>query len=51
MHSFFCKPSNQDNILSETIYGKKILPSIKFKNIIATQFHPEKVVGAESLKI
>ena len=53
VHSFFCKPSNQDNILSETIYGKKkFCSSIKFKNLIATQFHPEKsgLQGIEFLK-
>eukprot|EP00924_Labyrinthula_sp_SR-Ha-C_P012765 maker-scaffold_78-snap-gene-0.7-mRNA-1 protein AED:0.01 eAED:0.01 QI:47/1/1/1/0.66/0.5/4/222/552 len=45
VHSF-CVPnvnSIQDNVLTTTEYGKvSYVSSITFKNLIATQFHPEK---------
>ena len=51
VHSYYVKPENKNIILSETIYGnKKYCSSIKFKNIFASQFHPEKS-GKIGLKI
>jgi imidazole glycerol-phosphate synthase subunit HisH len=51
VHSYYVKPENKNIILSETLYGnKKYCSSIKFKNIFASQFHPEKS-GKIGLKI
>ena len=45
VHSYFVKLEDQKQILSETQYGNlKFCSSLKYKNIYATQFHPEKVV-------
>ena len=37
-------------ITSYTYYGNKICSSIEYKNIFATQFHPEKS-GDDGIKI
>ena len=53
VHSYYCKPSDKKNIISKTVYGKnKFCSSIQNKNIIATQFHPEKsgIQGIRLLK-
>mgnify|MGYP001223271980 CR=1 FL=1 len=43
IHSLFCKPKDEKIILSNTIYKNiKFCSSILTKNILATQFHPEK---------
>jgi len=43
VHSYYCMPSDSENILGKTKYGEIEFCSIAFKdNIIATQFHPEK---------
>lgn len=43
VHSYFCKPDNKEDILTYTNYGKyNFVSSILKKNVIATQFHPEK---------
>ena len=43
VHSYFCKPDNKEDILTYTNYGEyNFVSSILKKNIIATQFHPEK---------
>ena len=40
------------DIVSSSFYGEKFIASIEFKNIFATQFHPEKShdIGLEVLK-
>jgi glutamine amidotransferase len=50
VHSYECVPLNKDLITSYTNYGNKICSSIENKNIIATQFHPEKS-GVNGIKI
>lgn len=43
IHSFYCLPQNKNLITSYFNYGKnKICSSFHLKNIIGTQFHPEK---------
>lgn len=43
VHSYYCSPENQQDILTYTNYGNyNFVSSILKKNIIATQFHPEK---------
>ncbi len=43
VHSYFVVPENPDIILASTQYGEqKYCSSIKYNNIFATQFHPEK---------
>ncbi len=50
VHSYYAIPEN-DCILSKTSYGSvEFCSSIQFKNIYATQFHPEKS-GKKGLKI
>ena len=41
-HSFEYIPSDLNNILGETLYGKKITSIIRKDNIYGVQFHPEK---------
>lgn len=51
IHSYFVKLKDQNQILSETQYGNfKFCSSLRYKNIYATQFHPEKS-GTNGLKI
>jgi Glutamine amidotransferase len=51
VHSYYCKPDNEDDVLSYTNYqGFNYCSSIYTKNIFATQFHPEKS-GKSGLKI
>ncbi len=50
VHSYECVPSNENVITSYTYYGNKICSSIEYKNIFATQFHPEKS-GNDGIKI
>ena len=43
VHSFYCTPSNRDDILTSTTYGSiTFCSSVMKNNLIATQFHPEK---------
>lgn len=43
VHSYYCKPKNEKEILGLTQYGQKVFCSMISKdNIIGTQFHPEK---------
>ena len=43
VHSFYCKPENEKNILSSSMFNKQeFCSSILNKNILGTQFHPEK---------
>ena len=43
VHSYICKPENQDIITSKTEYGGvSFCSSVQQNNIFACQFHPEK---------
>ena len=43
VHSYYVEPKDDSIILSKTTYGNtEYCSSIKYKNIFATQFHPEK---------
>ncbi len=43
LHSFYCKPKNENHILAETKFGKlKFTSVVNYKNIYGCQFHPEK---------
>ena len=52
VHSFYPDPDNTDHVFGTTDYGKSFPSVIGFKNMIATQFHPEKSgePGLEILK-
>lgn len=52
-HSFYCKPQDDNDIHAETNYGKfRFCSCVVRKNVIGTQFHPEKSgkAGLEVLK-
>ncbi len=42
VHSFFPYPENQEYVIAKTVYGIEFPSVIGLKNLIATQFHPEK---------
>jgi len=43
VHSYYCKPSNQKDVLFETNYGISFCSGIKNNNnVFGLQFHPEK---------
>lgn len=42
LHSFYFECGAQEDVLSETIYGKSFASSIHHNNIYGVQFHPEK---------
>lgn len=42
VHSYYCIPESEKNILTLTDYGKNYCSSIAKENISAVQFHPEK---------
>lgn len=42
VHGFYPAPGNTEHIIGETEYGITFASVMGFKNIIATQFHPEK---------
>ncbi len=42
VNSYYCDPGNESIITAETIYGEKFPSIVMQKNIVATQFHPEK---------
>jgi glutamine amidotransferase len=42
VHSFYPAPDNSSHVIATTDYGISFPSVIGFKNIIATQFHPEK---------
>ena len=50
-HSFYCKPQDENDIHATTNYGRfKFCSSVVKKNVVGTQFHPEKS-GKAGLKI
>ena len=43
VHSYHCRPKNKNIILTESsINDFNFCSSVHYKNIFATQFHPEK---------
>ncbi|MCX6344373.1 MAG: imidazole glycerol phosphate synthase subunit HisH [Armatimonadetes bacterium] len=43
VHSYYCAPSQESHIIGETDYaGVRFASAVGFKNLIATQFHPER---------
>jgi len=51
IHKYVCKPKNKYNILAHSQFNNSLFcAAIKFKNIEAYQFHPEKS-GLNGLKI
>ena len=41
-HSYYCKPQEENTILTTTHYGTEFASSVHRDNIWAVQFHPEK---------
>lgn len=50
VHSYFLNATDKAIVSSQTQYGTTIDASVSYKNIMATQFHPEKS-GAVGLQI
>jgi len=52
VHSYYPVPTKTAHILAETTYGISFASILGFKNLIATQFHPEKsgAIGLQLLK-
>lgn len=52
VHSYYLHAENPDIVSAQTEYGVTIDASVRYKNIFATQFHPEKSgkVGLQMLK-
>lgn len=52
VHSYYLHANNPDIVSAQTEYGVTIDASVRYKNIFATQFHPEKSgkVGLQMLK-
>ncbi len=42
VHSYYPQPVSEDFIIGTTFYGVEFASIIGYKNLIATQFHPEK---------
>ena len=42
VHSYFAKPDDENIITSRSFHGISFTASVKYENITATQFHPEK---------
>ena len=52
VHSYHLETSKKDYLLTNTVYGYEFSCAVEYKNIFATQFHPEKSgdVGLKILK-
>ncbi len=50
VHSYYLKAEDENIVSAKTYYGTAIDASVQYKNIFATQFHPEKS-GKVGLKI
>ncbi len=52
VHSYYLKAENENIVAARTNYGIDIDVAVKYKNIFATQFHPEKSgeVGLQILR-
>lgn len=46
VHSYFVHPDDNSIVAGESEYGEKFTSMLAFKNIFATQFHPEKSQNA-----
>ncbi|OQY40640.1 MAG: imidazole glycerol phosphate synthase subunit HisH [Spirochaetaceae bacterium 4572_7] len=42
VHSYYVDPSDSDSVIGRTNYGIDFCSAIKYKNLTAVQFHPEK---------
>lgn len=42
VHSYYCVPANQEDVIGETEYGCRFASIIGRDNILGIQFHPEK---------
>tara|TARA_B100001123_G_scaffold294291_1_gene328091 strand:+ start:1711 stop:2325 length:615 start_codon:yes stop_codon:yes gene_type:complete len=42
VHSYYVDPSNDDLVIGECEYGSRVTSVLRYRNIYATQFHPEK---------
>ena len=42
LHSYYFNCSDNSNVLSSTIYGKKFTSAVNNENVFGVQFHPEK---------
>jgi glutamine amidotransferase len=42
VHSFYPQPANKENIYGVADYGGDFCCALGYKNLVATQFHPEK---------
>ena len=50
VHSYYVKPASSDSSIATSDYGIDFTAAVRYKNIVATQFHPEKS-GESGLKI
>jgi glutamine amidotransferase len=52
IHSYHFAVNNKENVLATVNYGIELVAAIQYKNIMATQFHPEKSqeIGLSLLK-
>jgi len=52
VHSFYCKPADERNVVGITDYGQSFCSVLEMKNIFGVQFHPEKSgeIGMKLLK-
>jgi imidazole glycerol-phosphate synthase subunit HisH len=52
VHSFYCRPSDDEVVVGETEYGRRYASVVARGNICGVQFHPEKSqdVGLRMLK-
>ena len=52
VHSYHAIPRNPNLIIARAVYSKSITAAVRWKNVTATQFHPEKSgdVGLQILK-
>ena len=42
VHSFYVVPEDRDAAAGTTDYGGQFVSALRYKNVFATQFHPEK---------
>jgi len=42
VHSFACRPADEDDIVGTSEYGERFVSVVERGNVMATQFHPEK---------
>jgi glutamine amidotransferase len=42
VHSFYCQPAEQNNVVGETDYGRRYASVVAQRNVCGVQFHPEK---------